>query len=200
MADCCKIAAYFPTLKDKLISVDSRSGTNANLIGDRLFKGATHGVATITAYASTDFYTGCPGSAQVDIPWMMRYDCDLDKVHFIFKGAGKSTMIGSAASSLVSIPAGNSLVSYRHVKASAASGPYSLYTDELQTDGYGLIYTGPPWAFDTTKENTCVISSDNIYNATPDLGWGPLYLHSFSISFNPGEVPVATYGFAFTVE
>jgi len=199
MVDCCNIAAYFPTLQDRLISVDSRSGTSVINIGDQIFKGATQGVATVTAYASLEFYKGCPGSAQVDIPWMMRYDCDKNQVHFIFKGAGKSSIIGQVDPAIVSIPTGKSLISYRHVKASSASGPFSLYTDDYQTDGYGLIYTGVPWGFNTTIETTCVVEGDTIYMPNEKLGWGPLYLHSFSISFNPGEVPVATYGFAFTI-
>jgi len=200
MADCCKIAGYFPTEQDRLISVDSKSGTSVVEIGGILHEGSTQGVATVTAYASFDFYVGCAGSAQVNIPWMTRYDCDNDQVHFIFKGAGQSSIIGDVDTSLVRIPANNEVISYRHVKASSASGPFSLYNDDLQRDGYGLIYNGPPWAFNTTIESSCVIQGNTIYQpAGETLEWGPLYIHSFSINFNPGELPVATYGFVFTI-
>jgi len=202
--DCCNIVAYYPTNKDNLISVDSRSGTDATLIGGVLHPGATQGVATISAYPSDQLYRGCHASAKVDLPWISKYDCDADKMHYIYKGAGRSSVIGDYSETSgdlgleVYIPDGNELDTYRYLKASASSGPMSLYTDELQTDGYGLVYKGLPWSFNTMDEGTLTIERSDIESDGGSTNWGPIHLQSFNINFNPGELVVVTYSFSFT--
>lgn len=198
MADCCNITAYFPTEFDNIISVDSRSGTDASIIGDEIHVGSTKGTATVSIYASSTVYHGCPGQARVDIPWIQKYDCDEDRLHFIFKGAGRSSIIGEVDRNLVDIPSGNTLKTYRYIKASAGSSPHSLYTDDTQYDGYGLKFTGNPWSFDSTDESTLTISNQGINTNSPPL-WGDLYLHGFNISFTPGNLVTATYSFLFTL-
>jgi len=198
MVDCCNITAYFPTSFDNIISIDSKSGTDAIQIDDELYVGPTKGTASVSVYVSDSIYKGCAGQARVDIPWIQKYDCDNDVVHFIFKGAGRSSIIGEVDKNIVDLSNSNVLNSYRYIKASSSNSPISLYTDDMQYDGYGLKYTGDPWPFDSINEDTLVISNQGINTNSPPI-WGDLYLHGFSISFNPGSLITATYSFVFTL-
>lgn len=195
--ECCHIAAAFDTNNvDAIISVSSRSSTEATKTGNNVLKGPTTGTVSVTGYAAGEVYTGCGGRAGVSIPWIRKYDCETDTVHFIFSGEGKSYVSGDLAmpGEVSAIAALNDSlnVSYPLVDASASSGPYGVYFMNDQTDGYGLSYYGAPWAFDTSLEA----------NTTIDIGfggWSALYLQSFSIQLVPGQVPTASYEFVFTI-
>ena len=60
-----------------------------------------------------------------------------------------------------------------------------------QQDGYGLVYTGKPIDFDTT-------STLEYSNFLVD-GGPTLYLQNFSLDMNPGEIPIASYSFTFSI-
>jgi len=199
MADiqCCHIAAAFDTNDvDAIISVSSRSSTEATKAGNNILKGPTTGTVSVTGYAADEVYAGCGGRAGVSIPWIRKYDCESDTVHFIFSGEGKSYVAGDLdmPNGFLMAELSNSLdVSYPLIEASAASGPYGVYFRNNQTDGYGLKYYGAPFDFDTSLED----------NTTVDLGfggWSLLYLQSFSIQLVPGQVPTASYEFVFTID
>jgi len=205
MADiqCCHIAASFDTNNvDAIISVSSRSSTEVSKAGDNILKGPTTGTVSVTGYAADEVYVGCGGRAGVSIPWIRKYDCEKDTIHFIFSGEGKSYTSGSlvmpnsgediALLNNTLVDSTGSPVSYPLVDASAAGGPYSVYFQNNQTDGYGLTYIGAPYAFDTSTEESTTI----------DIGfggWSLLYLQSFSIQLVPGQVPTASYEFVFTI-
>jgi hypothetical protein len=194
--ECCHIAAAFDTNDvEAIISVSSRSSTESTKTGDTILKGPTTGTVSITGYAADEVYTGCGARAGVTIPWIRKYDCETDTVHFIFSGEGKSYIAGDLNMPTAGLMAelSNGLdVSYPLIDASATSGPYGIYFQNNQTDGYGLKYYGKPFDFDTSIEGDTNI----------DLGFGGyslLYLQSFSIQLVPGQVPTASYEFVFTI-
>lgn len=190
MADlCCQLVGAFPGLSDCLISINSRINTDVTRIAGNIVIGATTGVVSITAYVNQKLHVGCPGRVSVQIPWLRKYDCDNDVVYFLFQGEGQSSR--TEPDSIQNLATLNTeAVSYTTVNASASSGPASIYEYDIQTDGYGLTYIGEPWSFDTSDSET--LSMDIGVS-----GYSNLYLQNFSASFQPGQVPTATYEFIY---
>ena len=193
MADCCKLVGDFPvgSAPGCIISVSTNSSTELNRICESFTaQGPTTGTLNMSAYASTTVHEGCPGRASVSIPWVRRYDCDSDQVHFIFSGKGRSSLSGDV-DNLARID--EVINSYKIVNASAAGGPAALYSDEIQYDGYGLIYSGGPVSFSTNDDGQ--VSFTNWFG----VGDGSeLLLQSFNLTVEPGNYPVANYSFVFT--
>jgi hypothetical protein len=175
------------------VNVSSRSEILRECGGELLI-GPTTGTVSITGYAvestqnDSGIHTGCPGRAGVSIPWVRRYDCEDDVLYLIAGGQGSSFIAGDieGSASLV-IPSGRSFPS---ISASSTSGPSTVYMETSQEEGYGLDYKGGPIAFDTR---------DELIIANFGVGEGPLYLQNFSVEFNPGEIPSATYSFLFVI-
>ena len=175
------------------VNVSSRSEILRECGGEILI-GPTTGTVSITGYAvestqnDSGVHTGCPGRAGVSIPWVRRYDCDNDVLYLIPGGKGSSFIAGDVedTASLV-VGTGRSFPS---ISASSTSGPASIYMETSQEEGYGLDYRGGPIAFNTGDE----LIIDNF-----GVGEGPLYLQNFSVEFNPGEIPTATYSFLFVI-
>lgn len=186
-SDCCKLVGNL-SVGEGVISVQVRSNTEVNKSGNSIIVGPTIGSISLSAFASRSIHIGCPGRAGVSINWIRRYDCDNDVVHFLFSGAGRSYISGDAGGF---VRLTNSVVSYPVLNASAASGPAALYEDSSQVDGYGLSYTGAPFPFDTDSEGGLIFS--NIGN----IGTGTIYLQSFSLQCNPGELPTVNYDLVF---
>lgn len=189
MADdlCCKLVGAFPGLDRCLISISSRINTEVSKVGDNLIIGPTIGVVNISAYINNNMHVGCIGRIGVSIPWLRKYDCDTDTIHFLFQGEGQSNITGNIQElATLNMDA----VSYRTINASASSGPASLYEDDIQYDGYGLDYKGAPWAFDTGDSNTLIIDT-GLNNFTS------LHLQNFSAQFQPGQLPTASYDFIY---
>lgn len=196
--NCCKLVGNL-TL-DGLdgcitsVNVSSRSEIIRECGGEILI-GPTTGTVSITGYAvepnvgDSGIHTGCPGKAGVSIPWVRRYDCENDDLYLISSGQGSSFVAGDVndQASLI-IATGRSFPS---VSANSTSGPATIYMETSQEEGYGLEYMGGPIAFDT--RDTLII--DNF-----GVGEGPLYLQNFSLEFNPGEIPTATYSFLFVID
>jgi len=197
--DCCRLVGNLELdLEGCIISVNS--STRPEIIkkcGGEILVGPTMGTVSITGYAVTStqqdsgIHTGCIGKAGVSIPWVRRYDCDLNVVYFIPAGEGASYVAGPVET-LASIPGGQSTGrKYSTINANAGSGPATVYMETEQEDGYGLIYTGGPIPFDTSS----TLEYDNFV-----IDNGPiLYLQSFSLDMNPGEIPIASYSFAFSI-
>jgi len=175
------------------VNVSSRSEVLRECGGELLI-GPTTGTVSITGYAvdstqsDSGIHTGCPGRAGVSIPWVRRYDCDNDELYLISGGQGSSFVAGevNGLASLI-IATGRSFPS---ISASSTSGPATIYMETSQEEGYGLNYGGGPIAFDTRDE--LIISNFGV-------GEGPLYLQNFSVEFNPGEIPTASYSFLFVI-
>lgn len=187
MADelCCQLVGTFPGLDTNkcLISINSRINTEVSKIEGNLIIGPTTGVVSINTYISNEAHIGCPGRINVNIPWLRKYDCDRNIVYFLFQGQGQSSISGDI-NDLATL--NMEAVEYRTINASASSGPASIYEDSIQKDGYGLYYEGDPWAFNTNNSEDLII----------DVGlsnYSNLHLQSFSATFQPGELPTATY-------
>lgn len=187
---CCKLVANFPIDVDSVISVSSKTNTEITKTGNELIVGPTVGTISISAYASKERHVGCIGRASVTIPWLRKYDCDTDTLYFLFAGQGDSFLAGDV-DDLAELKV--EAVSYRVINASASSGPVTLYEDGMQTDGYGLIYTGDPWSFETETNRTVVIDT-----GVGDYGRMPL--QSFSLQCDSGQLPIANYEFLFQVD
>ena len=198
MPDCCKLVGNFPVpsqLADKcIISIDISSSTESQKFENCFTIGPTVGTISMSGYAAETVHVGCAGKASVQIPWIRKYDCDVEggRVYFIPAGEGRSSIVGDVGG-LASIRSGYIINSYDIINASSASGPATIYTDEQQTDGYGLIYSGGPFAIDT---GDTIIYPDYFGLGTED-GY---HLQSFSLQCTPGAIPVASYSFVFSIQ
>ena len=190
--DCCKLVGNLQlSLPGCIISVNVNS--RAEIIkecGGDILVGPSTGTVSVTGYVQDppSMHNGCPGRAGVSIPWVRRYDCDQNIVYLIPAGQGSSYIAGDIESlaSLV-YPTG---ISFPAINASSASGPSSVYMETSQEEGYGLVYNGGPLSFDT--RNTLEFANFGI-------GEGTMYLQNFSVDFNPGDVPTASYSFMFVI-
>jgi len=199
--DCCKLVGNFPTTAKGLISVSSRGNTGFQyfFIGNNASVAVepSSGTVSISAYASSKVHSGCAGKATVSINWQRRTDCD----HFIylFGGAGRSTISGDVQG-LASFPSlggiSNPIISYDVVDASASSGPASLYTEDTQYDGIGLVYSGNPWHINTSNEANCKINLTN-YGIG---GYGVCMLQSINLQCTPGKIPIVSFDFIYNIK
>lgn len=189
--DCCKLVGNLDMGNTEgIISISSRFSTEVAKAGDNVIVGPTTGVVSVSAYAGYFSHEGCPGRASVNIPWIRKYDCDNDKVYFIFSGEGESNVSGKI-DDLITL---NRVVnSYRVLNASASSGPATIYEDDIQYDGYGANYVGDPWQFDTSLESSVTID-------TGIADYGPMFLQSFSLQLTANQVPTSSYEFVYSVE
>jgi hypothetical protein len=182
---CCKLVGRFPINRYDIISISTRANTEVSKVGNNLVIGPTLKTVSLQAYATDHLHVGCTGRASVTIPWIRKYDCDLDIVHFIFAGEGQSNKAGNIEGlARLNMDA----VNYRVINASASSGPATIYEDETQYDGYGLTYYGPPWPFSTGNKEGVIIDLElNQY--------GYMYLQSFSLNCPQGELSTVSYEF-----
>ena len=188
-AGCCKLVGEFPISTDKCyVSINVSSSTESSLIESQLVVGPTVGTVSITGHAQDTVHIGCPGRASVQIPWLRKWDCDSNNLYFIPQGEGRSAIFGEVAG-MASLH--HTIGTYRIVNASSSSGPAALYTDEYQTDGYGLSYSGGPITFSTDPDG---VTWDG---AGLELGVGTMYMQNFNVEFTPGEIPIASYSFVF---
>jgi len=137
---------------------------------------------TVTGYASNSIHVGCPGRAGVSTTLTRRYNYDSGEMVFICNGQGASYVVGDVGG-LASITEPRS--SCDGLSASASSGPTSIYIEATHNTGFGLNYTGNPISFSTTKDSCTMMS--------PGFGYGSLYLQSFSLDAQSGQIPVASY-------
>jgi hypothetical protein len=187
---CCNLVGNLSlSLQGCIISVNMNSRTEVikECAGTALI-GPTVGSVSVTGYASSSIHVGCPGRASVSLNWMRRYDCDTNVVFMIPAGKGSAFVAGdieNLASLIISTGR-----RYPSISASSSSGPHSVYMTTYQEDGYGLVYRGDPISFNS--------DTDNVFSNF-GIGSGPMYLQSFNLEMNPGELPVASYSFVFTI-
>lgn len=186
--ECCNLVGDLELgLRDGcIISVSSNCTTEitSNCGEDDPQEGATTYTVSLSGYAEDRIHVGCAGRAGVSIPWLTRYDCDNNRVYLISSGEGKSyTTTDAERLARVKNALGPKCDAW---SANSTNGPTSIYMVSEQTNGYGLIYTGRPFAFDT---------ADN--RDTYDLGrlGAGFYMQSFSLEMQPGQLAIANYSF-----
>lgn len=185
--ECCKLVGNLELGIDGCI-ISVNTSCNTDMItgcGEELLEGPTIETLNITAYASTDIWVGCPSRAGVSIPFIRKYDCDNNELHFIFNGRGQSFYVGDV-SDYVSLYSELD-VACTAIAASSTGGPSAIYTETQQVNGYGMHYSGTPIEFDTDPDGTEIFIG-GIFNET-------FYLQNFSLDMQPGQLSVATYSF-----
>ena len=195
---CCNLVGNLNlNLNGCVISVNVAGKTEvSNACGSTPLPGPTTGTVSITAYASDSMFVGCPSKAGVSISWIKKYDCENNKVYFIFAGQGASFIEGdeSALNSL-GLYLDNPLNRvYNSISASSSSGPQSIYMETAHKDGYGLRYDGQPIDFDTGGPSNEVTIPNFVE------GKGDLYLQGFNLEASPGNIPTVSYSFVFTID
>jgi len=196
--DCCCLAGDFNVNLDGcLISLSTSSKTQfSQLCSDNTaIIGPVIGTLSITAYADNVIYKGCPAGAGVSMPWLVKYDCDNDRLYYLFGGEGSSYTTGDISTAYKHVTAA---ARYKSISASAGSGPATPCTVACREEGYGLTYNGGPISFSTSSSQELSFSSNYIIS---DLGAedSVMYLQSFSVEYTPGSIPVASYSFLFRV-
>lgn len=193
--NCCYPAGGYPIsgeLSDKcIVSVNVNTSTDTSKCGDCLIIGPTIGTISISGYVKDGIHAACAGKAGVQIPWVRKYDCDSNIVHFLFAGEGKGFTAGDIEN-LAEV----TLVSDTQttVNASSSSGPGAIYSHMEQTNGYGMVYTGGPISFDTRTKSSLMFDGNSV-----GVPYSECYMQSFSLDMNPGQVPTASYSFVFFV-
>ena len=204
MSNCCNLVGNFFGNSDNkptgIISVTSQGSAEVRLVsaGGRNVAtvGPSTGTVSISAYASNERYYGCPGRANVTVPWIIKNDCSEQR--YLFGGAGRSSISGDVGT-YAEFPhiAGvtNPVNSYNVVSASASSGPASLYENSIQRDGFGLIYRGNPWIINTSTEDGCTINLTSY-----GIGaYGVCKLQNINLQCVPGKIPVVNMSFIYSI-
>ncbi len=120
-------------------------------------KGPSTGSMTISAYAFPQgssnklLGTSCPSQAGVDLPTQDRFDCENNVTRIIRTKTGQAFREGDPIDGIALL---EEFCSFRTVNASAQSGPASRVVDTEKFLGSDLIWTGPPFPFDTTDANS----------------------------------------------
>lgn len=177
---CCQfVGSLNLNLNACIISVSTNCSVDSGNVC-----GATSGAVTktisISAYAGNSVWIGCPAKAGVSIPYIQKYDCELDIVHFLSSGEGQSYVF-SDVKGVASVR--KVLQRCSVLSANSSSGPTGIYSRDTQINGIGLEYSGGPFNFTTNTKGIRI----NI----PGIGGG--YLQSFSFEAQSGQIPVANY-------
>lgn len=196
--DCCCLTGNFEiNLDGCIISLNTSSKAQFTQLCDTdVIIGPVVGNLSMTAYASNQLHRGCPASAGVSIPWLSKFDCDNDVIYYVFGGEGTSFTTGEVSSYASKNYSAN--VSYYSVSANAGAGPATFCQQVCREEGYGLTYDGDPISFNTSTESTMIITAGSILSGLGAVG-DNIYLQSFNLDLAPGNLPVVTYNFLFTV-
>lgn len=200
----CQIAGLFEigfegiisasiTGSSEFIDIVSQCSQSPNVFSDvrKKLKGPSTGNLNITAYAfeqGGDRYlqTSCPSQAGVSLPIQQRFDCENNVTRLIRTKTGEAFREGDEIDGVTLI---GEFCSFRTVNASAASGPQTRVTDTERFLGSDLIWTGPPFPFDTQDADTLDF---NI------LGLD-VKLTSFSVSVAVPGFASTNYSFQFSI-
>jgi len=170
MACECIVAGLFQVGYDGIISVNitgssefldilSQCDAAPNVFGEvrKRLKGPSVGQMSISAYAFTKgaadklLGTSCPSQAGVDLPTQQRFDCENNITRIIRTKTGQAYREGDAINGITLT---DEFCSFRTVNASASSGPSTQVIDTERFLGSDLIWTGPPFSFNTTNADT----------------------------------------------
>lgn len=200
MSNCsCSIAALLDVNYTGIVSANINGSTVVELSESGLvLLGMTVNQLSISAYAfepGSDMYLGatCPLQAQASIPWVQKYDCMTDTVHFIPKTGSKASISGGTSSGgipgVVYLSCDPNVVS-EQFSASAQSGPATPYISNDRKDGWGLVFNGRPIFINS--------GSTQPYNIVLGGTTYRCYLQSFSLNINPPNPSMVSYSFVFT--
>jgi hypothetical protein len=155
-------------------------------------KGPSTGTMNISAYAFTSgstnklLGTSCPSQAGVELPTQQRFDCENNITRIIRTKTGQAYREGDP---IDGITLTDEFCSFRTVNASASSGPSTRVTDTERFLGSDLIWTGPPFSFDTTDADTLDFTI---------LGLD-VKLTSFSVSVQAPSAATNSYTFQYSI-
>jgi hypothetical protein len=188
---CCQLVGDLNLgLDGCVISVNMSTTTEVvTACGDQALEGPTIGSVNLSAYADNNVWIGCPSRAGVNTQFIRKYDCENDKIYFIFAGRGQSFYTGEADRFVTLDQVLNN--NNESISASSSSGPSSLYMRTTQVNGYGMSYAGAPISFDTSAEGT-EISLGGIFSGNT------YYLQSFSFEAQPGQLPIVSYSLVYS--
>ena len=186
---CCQLVGDLQLgMNGCIISINTNCSTEGVIAcgDDQPLQGPTTGSVSITAYATTEPWVGCPAKAGLNVPYIQKYDCENDIIYFIPSGQGQAFVSGNT----------QGLASVKYIlstcvalSASSANGPAASYMQETQTNGYGLDYSGGPISISTTS----AMEPSNIGAGLPS----EMYLQSFSFDAQPGQIPTVTYSYIY---
>lgn len=205
--NCCILASNFNGISgingclisanlNARVEIVKECGTGPN--GEVIF-GPTVGSLSLSAYADSNLHHNCAGRAGVSIQWSRHQGCNFAAgaqtgIFFIKTGSGSSFVAGNV-DGLAEIVKGTGR-QYPNISISSQGGPASLGTTITQTDGAGLIYTGDPISFDSSRD-TLIYNFSVTYDGNTISEW---YLSNFSLEMTPGELPIASYTFNFFID
>jgi hypothetical protein len=131
--------------------------------------------------------TSCPSQAGISFQVQQRYDCENNVTHLI------RTQTGDAAfregDLITGITLYDEFCSFRTVNANASSGPGTRVTDTERFLGADLVWTGPPFSFDSRDADSLDFTI---------LGLD-VKLTNFNISVQVPGVATNTYTFQFSI-
>ena len=201
----CKIAGLFEvgfegiisaslTGSAEMISVVSNCDQAPNVFTEvrKVLKGPSIGTLNITAYAfpsgALDKFLGtsCPSAAAVSFPSQQRFDCENNVTRIIRTKTGEASREGDPIDGITLL---GEVCSFRTLTASAQSGPFTRVTDTEKFIGTDLIWTGPPFSFDTTDPDTLDFTI---------LGLD-VKLTNFSIEVSVPSVATNSYTFQYSI-
>jgi len=188
---CCKLVGDLNLgINGCIISINTNCATESSVAcgSDQPQEGPSTGSVNITGFALPDLWVGCPSKAGVNIPYIRKYDCVEDVLHFIPSGQGQSFVSGDAGN-VASVK--YALSTCTALSASSTSGPATIYMETEQINGYGLTYNGGPISINTTSE------MEPIDLPGFDGGSTGMYLQSFNFEAQPGALPTASYSFVY---
>jgi hypothetical protein len=201
LANCeCNIAALLEMSYDGIISAAINGGTTVEISESGLvLLGATVNTLAISAYAyepGQDRYLGasCPLQASASIPWVQKYDCVRDTVHFIPKSGSKASISGGTVTG--GIPGVLYLdcdpnVTTTQFTASVQNGPVTPYISNDRRDGFNLVYAGRPIPINSGSPQAYTLQLGPSYTIRG-------YLQSFNLNINHPSPATVNYSFVFT--
>lgn len=201
----CRIAGLFEiefegiisaqiTGSSEFIDIVSQCDAAPNVFTDvrKALKGPSTGTLNITAYAfekgdTNKFLSAmCPSSAGIDFPTQQRFDCENNQTHIIRTKTGQAFREGDPIDGITLL---NEICSFRTVNASAQGSPANRITDTEKFIGSDLIWTGPPFSFDSQDPDTLDFTI---------LGLD-VKLTSFNVSVSVPSVATNSYTFQFSI-
>lgn len=182
------------TGSSEFLDIVSQCDASPNVFNDvrKRLKGPSVGSMNITAYAFTQgtvdkrLGTSCPSQAGVELPTQQRFDCENNVTRIIRTKTGQAFREGDPFNGVTLI---GEFCSFRTVNANASSGPATPVVDTERFLGSDLIWTGPPFSFNTQDPDSLDF---NI------LGLD-VKLTNFSISASAPGVATNSYTFQYSI-
>jgi len=209
-ANRCDLVGNFPVKENlHIISANLKSRTEFRIVPETsiYLEGPTTGDLSITAYAplpsneEAKWHNGtkvglwCLGKAGASYTWNRRIACDDSglRVYMIPGGPSAAYKEGAVTSQINLVEK----VDYDSFSASAASGPFTIYSHVTHTDGHDFVYNGSPIPISSddaynVKEIDIFVTGSNVMPQNYEL-----YLTSFTWDYTPPNIPTVSYSFLF---